>query len=250
MRDRICTVKEIEKTGNDMYSLWLQTKHFGTLPGNFAMLEIPGHTLRRPLAIASMEKDYLRFVFKIAGNGTKELAKLQKGTNIRVLAPLGNSFPVTESKKRPVLVGGGTGSVSIFALAKFFKKLKKKPVIIIGAKSKKYLPLKDEFSRFGELLISTDDGSCGKQCNTAQLFSEVAESNPDIIVYTCGPHAMMEAIHTIASKRALESYSSVEERMACGVGACVGCVVKTKDGLKRVCKDGPVFNSYDLFGQG
>lgn len=248
MQDRICTIKKIEKSGHDMFSLWLETKPFKFLPGQFAMVEIIGHSLRRPFAIASFEKDRLRFIFKIIGEGTKDLSKLKNGTKIKILAPLGNSFPVN-SKKRPVLVGGGTGAVSIFSLAKYFYKNKIKPIIIIGARNEKLLPLKNEFSKLGKLLISTDDGSCGEQCNTAVLFENLIKKEKNIVVYSCGPHPMMEAIHNIASIHSIESYVSMEERMACGIGACVGCVVKTKDGLKRVCKDGPVFNSNDIFGE-
>lgn len=248
MQDRNCIVSKIKKTGKDMFSIWLKTKPFNYLPGQFAMIEIPGHTLRRPLAIACAEKNLYRFIFKINGSGTKELSELKINTTIRMLAPLGNSFPVSSSGKKLILIGGGTGSIAIFSFAKYLNKLKKKPIIIIGAKNKKELPLKEEFSKLGKLMVATDDGSCGKKCNTAHLLNKlITDSN--VVIYSCGPHGMLKAVHDIAKINSLESYASVEERMACGIGACVGCVVRTKDGLKKVCKDGPVFSSYDLFGE-
>jgi dihydroorotate dehydrogenase electron transfer subunit len=248
MKDMDCTVRKLEKISHDMYSLTLNSVNFKTLPGQFAMLKVPGHTLRRPLAIVSMGKNVLQFAFKVIGSGTKDLTMLKPGDAVKVLAPLGKAFPIIKSKKRPVLIGGGTGSICIYALAKFLKAGGKRPYIIIGAKSERDLPLKKEFSALGKLLISTDDGSCGEKCTTAFIFSQLIKSEKDIIVYSCGPLGMLKAVHDIVSPLQIESYCSVEEKMACGVGACVGCVVKTPNGLKRVCKDGPVFSSYELFG--
>ncbi len=212
-------------------------------PGQFAHILLPGRTLRRPISIcdANPERGTLRLVFQIRGSGTAQLADYQKEQWLDVLAPLGNGFKLEDKNKKAVFVGGGIGVPPLLAAAKFYGE---NATVALGFRNKKAVILEDDFKKTGaDVRIATDDGSYGYHGLVIDL---IKDENPDII-YACGPTPMLKAVAKFAEEKGIECQISLEERMACGIGACLGCAVKLKDedGNEyngHVCKDGPVFD--------
>lgn len=231
-------VKIIDKTflTKDIVSMSLELKkEIEIMPGQFLMLEVPHHSLRRPFVIADKEKNIIKIIFKIKGEGTFNLSKLSLNTELMCLMPLGSFFPIIKDKT-PVLVAGGIGIVSLIYLYKFLKN----NTLIFGASSKEFLIHKNLFSK---LLVCTDDGSEGVKCNTVDLLKSFLEKDKKYVIYGCGPNAMLKELSVFTKEKNIETYLSLEERMGCGVGACLACAIKTTEGIKRVCKEGPIFNS-------
>jgi dihydroorotate dehydrogenase electron transfer subunit len=244
IKDLAGKVKRSKLIGKDTVSMWVEMPVIKFDAGQFAMLECPGFPLRRPFVIADSDKNSLRFIFKIKGKGTAFLSNLSAGTDIKVLAPLGNSFPAHNKKTVPLLLGGGVGIVTMLPLAKKLHSLGAEPRILLGADTKNSLALAEELEYYGEVALCTDDGSLGLKCNVVELAGKYIKKRPgDYIIYACGPTPMLKSLSAFSKKEGLKCYVSIEEKMACGVGACVCCVVKTAEGMKRVCKDGPVFEA-------
>ncbi len=212
-------------------------------PGQFAHILLPGRTLRRPISICDTnpERGTLRLVFQIRGSGTAQLADYQKEQWLDVLAPLGNGFKLEDKNKKAVFVGGGIGVPPLLAAAKFYGE---NATVALGFRNKTAVILEDDFKKTGaDVRIATDDGSYGYHGLVIDL---IKDENPDII-YACGPTPMLKAVAKFAEEKGIECQISLEERMACGIGACLGCAVKLKDedGNEyngHVCKDGPVFD--------
>ncbi len=212
-------------------------------PGQFAHIYLPGHTLRRPISICGIDekKGTLRFVFQIRGQGTEELARFAAGENLNILAPLGKGFPLELSRKT-LLVGGGIGVPPLLGVA---EQLKENAVAVLGFRSREAVILEEDFQKAGaKVLVATDDGSYGFH----GLVTEMTEKEEFDAVYACGPLPMLRAAAALAEARAVPCFLSLEERMACGIGACLGCAVALRDGEGRqyyghVCKDGPVFDA-------
>lgn len=244
IKDQSATIVSTELLTKDTVSIWVKVPCADFKAGQFAMLECPSLSLRRPFVIADGKTNELRFVFKIRGKGTDLLSKLKIGTQIKVLAPLGNFFsPPFDTNITPLLVGGGLGTVTLLPLAKYLHSLGFKNKILLGAGTEPSFILLDELKKYGELVLCTDDGTCGTKCNVAELATKYIEKNPaSYNIYACGPNPMLNCISKYCVQKNIKVYVSMEEKMACGVGACVCCVVKTKEGLKRVCKDGPIFD--------
>ena len=196
----------------------------------------------------SEKKDALRIVYRIAGQGTTEFSGYQAGDEIAILGTLGNGFPVeaTEGKK-VFLMGGGIGVPPILELA---KQLTCEKQIVVGYRDE-HTFLKEQFEANGSLYISTEDGSVGTKGN---VMNAIAENNLTAdIIFACGPTPMLRAIKNYAEENGIECYISLEERMACGIGACLACTCKSKEkdhhtnvNNKRICKDGPVFLSTEV----
>lgn len=210
--------------------------------GQFAHIKVSGRTLRRPISICEIDKaaGTLRFVFQVRGAGTEELASAKEGDFLDVLAPLGNGFPLVEKGKRVLLIGGGIGVPPLLSLADYYSE---NSVSALGFRTKSWVILEDDFKRTGtKQLLATDDGTYGEQGFVTDL---VSEEDFDVI-YSCGPLPMLKNVAKLAKERDVPCYVSLEERMACGVGACLGCAVKIVDeGEEKylhVCKDGPVFD--------
>lgn len=212
-------------------------------PGQFAHILLPGRTLRRPISICDVNKERgtLRLVFQIRGAGTAQMAELQVGTFMDVLAPLGNGFKLEDSSKKAVFVGGGIGVPPLLAAAKFYGE---NATVALGFRNKKFVILEDDFKAAGaDVRVATDDGSYGYNGLVIDL---IKDESPDII-YACGPTPMLKAVAKFAEEKGIECQISLEERMACGIGACLGCAVKLKNENGEeynghVCKDGPVFD--------
>lgn len=218
-------------------------------PGNFAEVEIPNAAdvfLRRPLSILDVdhENNSLSFYIKVIGKGTQKLGSYNDGESISVIYPLGNSF--SEKKRAKVLiVGGGSGIAPFILLARELKKKSTEVTFLFGARSKKEIVLSKEFEKYGNILVTTEDGSLGEKGLVTQHSVFKGELDFDMI-YTCGPDPMMKAIAKIAQDRGIECEASLENMMACGFGACLCCVTETTTGNRCVCTEGPVFNVNEL----
>lgn len=200
--------------------------------------------LSRPISICEINKDKgsLRLVFQIVGKGTKLFSKLKKGDRIRLLGPCGNGYTLCEG--RNILVGGGIG---VPPLLETCKELKGDKIVVLGFRSGSFLA--EEFEKLGaKVYITTDDGSKGFKGNVVDLLR--SENITGDMIYSCGPKVMLKFLSMYAEEKGIKCQVSMEERMACGIGACVGCVVKIKDKegwtYKKVCKDGPVFDSREV----
>lgn len=209
--------------------------------GQFYMLGVSSTydpLLKRPFSFFRQDQ----ILYRLKGKGTLLMKGLKKGDILDMIGPLGNSYPLPSQNHTPLIVAGGIGIASLFPL---IESLKKKAVVIYGARTKSHLLMLNELRAYAkELILCTDDGSLGKKATVVEMLSEFSKSN--YLIYSCGPREMLEAISEIALKRKIKGYISLETPMACGVGACLGCAVKTKSGYKRVCKEGPIFRIEDL----
>ncbi len=209
-------------------------------PGQFAQVRLPGHSLRRPISLCGIDPDRgeLRLVFQIRGQGTAELARYQTGDKLEILAPLGQGFPIDRSKKT-LLIGGGIGVPPLLAAA---KALGSQAVAVLGFRNQEAVILEEDFRETGaKTLVATDDGSYGHH----GMVTELAAGEDFDVLFACGPEPMLKAAQSLAESRGAKGYLSLEQRMACGVGACLGCAVELRDQAGQpyyghVCKDGPV----------
>lgn len=220
------------------------------LPGQFVQVKVPGaeHTfLRRPISVNNVLDGQLWLLVRRAGEGTAKLMSLPVGTVVNVLAPLGNSFELPETtSQRALLIGGGVGIAPMLYLGREMAFRGHKPAFLIGARSKDDILEADLLNRYGDVHISTDDGSAGE--HGLVTTNSVLDNDWDVI-YCCGPAPMMKAVAAIARKRNIKCFVSLENMMACGLGACLCCVEKTVRGNVCVCTEGPVFNINELTWQ-
>lgn len=205
--------------------------------------------LKRPFSIHRMTGQHIQFLYRVTGRGTSLLCGRKKGDVLDVLGPLGNSFPNPLTHDRPVLVAGGVGIAPIFALAESIKK--KRPLLFYGARSRKDILCLEELKALGiEPVITTDDGTLGEKGYITEALEKFLGSDPSLgkrcRVYACGPGPMLAALASLAQRSRLSGYVALEQRMACGLGTCLGCVVNTTEGYKRVCKEGPVFRINEI----
>ncbi|MEW6570248.1 MAG: dihydroorotate dehydrogenase electron transfer subunit [Nitrospirota bacterium] len=220
-------------------------------PGQFYMIEV-SHTydplLKRPFSYLRRRVAELQFLYAVRGRGTSLMKKFKEGMVINMIGPLGRGYPRPRKDCMPLLVAGGTGIAPIFSLA---EELPRKAYILHGAKCRDELILMDELMGLGmESFLCTDDGSFGVKGTVADalydfLMHKASPSN-HYVIFACGPRQMLEAVARVASEKGIRGYASLEENMACGFGACLGCAVKTIHGYKRVCKEGPVFPIEDI----
>jgi dihydroorotate dehydrogenase electron transfer subunit len=217
-------------------------------PGQFCMLKVTGAYLRRPLSVYSVSGTRVEFLYKMIGRGTELLAGLCTGAVVEVLGPLGNGYPQKKyDNKFPVLVAGGTGIASLNFLA---ETLRHKGLLFYGARNRMELVCLDNFRKLGwQMELATDDGSTGYKGIVTNLLENylAGKESSEIVIFACGPHAMLKKTAEIAKDYEIKGFVSLEEKMACGVGNCQGCAVKSGDTYKMVCKDGPVFEIEEIF---
>ena len=244
-------ISEIKWLNYTTYILVLKSAESvsGVKPGNFAEIKIPHAPdvfLRRPFSVldTDQEKNTLSFYIKIVGKGTKQLGNLTPGNKINVIYPLGNSFSVNGAKNA-LLVGGGSGIAPFLLLGRTLKKQGVKVTFLLGARTKEDVLLTEEFEKLGTVLVTTEDGSSGQPglVTHHSVFTGEFDFNK---IYTCGPNPMMKAVAKIAEEKGITCEASLENMMACGFGACLCCVTETIHGNKRVCTEGPVFNTKEL----
>lgn len=249
MKQRI-VVTENEELSKDIYSMWIQAEELAlkAKPGQFVSLYCRDGSklLPRPISICEIDKQQgrVRLVYRVTGQGTMEFAGLKPQDDIEIMGPLGNGF--TLEGKKALLIGGGIGIPPMLELA---KQLKGEKQVVLGYRDITFLDR--EFSPYGKVYIATEDGSTGTKGN---VLDAIRENQLDAdIIYACGPTPMLRGIRDYALENGIICQLSLEERMACGIGACLGCVCKTSavdhhSNVKnaRVCKDGPVFYANEV----
>lgn len=237
-----------------IYDMWIETTlATDAKPGQFICVypKNASTLLPRPISICEIREDKraLRIVYRVAGKGTAEFCEYTAGMEIAVMGPLGNGFPLdaSDENKTVFLMGGGIGVPPMLELAKQLAGNKK---IIVGYRDAE-LFLKEDLEKYGEVYIATEDGSVGTKGNVMNAIEENG-LKPDVI-FACGPMPMLRAIKQYAEGQQVDAFISLEERMACGVGACLGCVCKTKEvnhhshvNNARICTDGPVFEAKEV----
>lgn len=215
--------------------------------GQFAHVYVPGKSLRRPISVCDASQNVLRLVYQVKGEGTKIMSKMQAGSDVDVLVPLGNGFKI-EQDRRYCLIGGGIGAPPMLYTAKQCDN----PLIITGFRNESLVVLQDDFKSVGETLLCTDDGSAGRKGFVTDLLREKIDEIDEVCA--CGPTPMLKAVAAVCAEFNKPCQISLEERMGCGVGACLVCAVKVrKNGeeiMQHVCKNGPVFNAEEVVFNG
>ena len=243
--DEMAVIIRQEKIGTGIYSMWIRTEQVAehAKAGQFVSVYCNdgSRLLPRPISICEIDKEEktLRLVYRVAGKGTGEFSAMKTGETLHIVGPLGNGFPKKE--KKAFLIGGGIGIPPMLQLA---KELDCEKQIVLGYRDELFLL--DEFQKQGEVYLATEDGSAGTKGNVLDAIR--ANALTADVIYACGPTPMLRALKTYAAENGIECWISMEERMACGIGACLACVCKSKEkdahsnvNNKRICKEGPVF---------
>ena len=249
----IAKVISQESIATGVYSMWIQTKDIAAeaVAGQFISVYCKdgAKLLPRPISICEVNKEEgtLRIVYRVVGGGTTEMSGYVSGDDIDILGPLGNGFMQREGKKA-ILIGGGIGIPPMVQLGKELKNIVKVQTV---AGYRDELFLTDELEKNGDVYIATEDGSTGTKGTVIDAIKACAVTGDEI--YACGPTPMLRAIKEYALANDIECQISLEEKMACGIGACLGCVCKSKEkdhhtnvNNKRICKDGPVFLAQEV----
>lgn len=252
--EQMCTIVEVSKLNEYAYSFTLEVGEMvtkeGLRAGQFLHIQCgEGHLLRRPISVClCMEDaphDTARIVFEVRGEGTHWLAQRQVGDKLNVLGPLGNGFQITP-EDRLLLVGGGIGVPPLLGQAAYTAK---KATAVLGFRSADRAMLVKDYQNYcKEVYLCSDDGSMGRHGFVDAQLRDILEKDKDFtVVLACGPKPMLKNVAKVAVEYGVPCQVSLEERMACGVGACLGCAVQMADGtMKHVCKDGPVFDAKEV----
>ncbi len=255
-RKEIATVISQEQIASDVYSMWLQTEQIAAKakPGQFISLYCADKSrlLPRPISLCEIdaENGRLRIVYRTVGKGTEEFSHLSTGDQIEILGPLGNGFPLEEAHgKRVLLMGGGIGIPPMLETA---KQLDAQKMVVSGYRDELFLT--EDFADAAELYLAVEHPGEGVICTTGNVLDAVRENELEAdVIFACGPTPMLRAIKSYALEKGIPCWISMEEKMACGIGACLACVCQSKevDGHshvhnKRICKDGPVFLSTEV----
>ncbi len=264
MKQNTFTILSNDALTANVFSMWLQGDTTGIRAGQFVNIEVPNWYLRRPISVCEIAPSNsphkgensehgsiippvggtgrgpcLRLVYKVVGTGTKDLSLLQAGEKLNVLTCLGNGYDLSKAGEHPLLVGGGIGVPPLLQLAKDLRAAGKEVTVVLGFNTAAEVILEEEFIALGcDVHICTMDGSYGTQGLVTDILPAKAT-----YFYTCGPIPMLKALYKVLS---IDGEFSLEERMGCGFGACMGCTLETRSGHKRVCKEGPVFPKAEL----
>ena len=274
MKQLDCEILENKKISADFYRMRIGSSYLAAniAPGQFIEVRTSDSFepfLRRPFSAHRILNSSVELLYEVVGKSTKEISSKKAGERLDVIGPLGNGFKINKSQShkvtrsqvrngRAILIAGGVGVAPLLALAeelaysveRIGHRKKIKTYVLIGAKSKSHILCESDFKKIGcEVLVSTEDGSKGKRGLITDVLKDLiyAKRYPlNATIYTCGPVGMLKAVARIAKDKEAHCQVSLEERMACGVGVCLGCPVKTVSGYKMVCKDGPVFNAEEI----
>ena len=248
----LCPIVKKEQLNKTTFSFTVASKTAvqSMKPGQFANILVQGKTLRRPISICgfSRDKGLIRFVFEIRGEGTAIMSQMREGQSMDILAPLGNGFTI-DPREKAVFVGGGIGVPPLLGASAPYGA---NATVLLGFRSKDAVILADEFkANRAAVRIATDDGSLGHHGFVTQLLAQRLDESPCDAIYACGPKPMLRLTAAEAEKRGVRCMVSLEERMGCGVGACLVCACRTKDAdgneqYLHVCKNGPVFNAQEV----
>ena len=246
-------ITKAECLADGVYSMVLKTEVIAgkAKPGQFVSLYSGdgSRLLPRPISICEIDGTYIRLVYRVAGKGTQGFSKLKAGDTITVQGPLGNGYDVKApyAGKKAIIFGGGIGIPPMLELA---KQLHCEKDILLGYRDNQTF-LADEFAKYGNVTIASEDGSVGVKGNVLDAVKQCGITGQ--VIYACGPTPMLKAIKSFALDNDIECFISLEEKMACGIGACLACVCQTKDiddhskvHNARVCKEGPVFNAREV----
>lgn len=248
---QLCVLLDKQELAPGVYDFWVKRDSFANSaqPGQFAHLLVPGKTLRRPISICDVDKvrGAMRLVFEVRGEGTELLSRFQPGDRLDILAPLGHGFTLGSPDQKAVFVGGGIGVPPLLYAARRYGN---NATVILGFRNKDAVILKQDFEDAGcRVIVTTDDGSFGIHGLVTGCLEEELCRQVDT-VYACGPTPMLKAVAAQAELKNIPCQVSLEERMGCGVGACLVCACKIKaegnEKFRHVCKDGPVFDAKEV----
>ena len=244
MKDYLAIIIKNEKIAENIHAVTFDMgEPVKVRAGQFGNISVGGtHLLRRPIAVCKAEGNLVTFCYQIKGEGTQKLKTMEAGTKVNVLMPLGNGFFVEDTESKVALVGGGVGVFPLISVLREYGKTKEISAYI-GYRNKGAVCGVEEFEKAAKFVAVTDDGSYGEKMNAVQAFeADLKAGNSPDVVLACGPTPMLKALKAVTEKEGLTCYVSLEERMGCGIGACLVCVCDLTNGAKaRVCKDGPVF---------
>lgn len=248
MKQTILEIQSNEQIAKNVYRMQLCGDTAGILPGQFVNIRVQGQFLRRPISVCDVTevkgerleaKGMLTIIYKVVGVGTEAMSHLPVGTQLDVLTVLGNGYDLSKAGNAPLLVGGGVGVPPMYMLARQLREIGKNVRVILGFNTKDEVFYEEEFRALGcDVTVTTVDGSHG-----VKGFVTNALDGQQSYYYTCGPLPMIKALIQAAGTN---GEVSMEERMGCGFGACMGCTIQTTQGPKRVCKEGPVFAASEL----
>ena len=236
MRTEQAVIRDNRSIAPDVYAMVLDcTMSEEVKCGQFVQVEVPGFFLRRPISVCECNDGTMTLVYRIAGGGTAAMSRMKAGDSISVFGPLGNGFPLL--KKDALLIGGGVGVPPLVQTAKAYRSLGMNVTVCLGFADAESAILTERFAKLGcRVITATMDGSLGTKGTVIDALREAGIE--DAFVLACGPMPMLKAV----TENFREGYISLEERMACGMGACMGCVIPDQEGnAMRICKDGPVF---------
>ena len=245
-------IVEKKASAKDTFDITVKCPHIAkeAQPGQFAQVMAEGFFLRRPISICEInkEKGTIRLVFQVRGKGTEEISSLNVGDMVDIIAPLGKGFKVLPEGKKCICIGGGIGTPPMLGIAEEYGE---NATVISGFRSANAVILQEDFVKIGaKTILCTDDGTQGRKGFVTDALSDLLKEEKPDIVYACGPMVMLKGITKICKEAGIYCQVSLEQRMACGVGACLVCVCRTvKDGEEfnsHVCKDGPVFDSEEV----
>lgn len=239
MKQLTFEIKTNEQIAKNVYRMQLGGDTAGILPGQFVNIRVEGQFLRRPISVCNINNGVLTIIYKVVGVGTEAMSRLPIGTQLDVLTVLGNGYDLSKAGDAPLLVGGGVGVPPMYMLARQLREMGKAVRVILGFNTKDEVFYEEEFRALGcDVTVTTVDGSHG-----VKGFVTNALDGQQSYYYTCGPLPMIKALLQAAGTH---GEVSMEERMGCGFGACMGCTIQTTQGPKRVCKEGPVFPANEL----
>lgn len=239
MKDLLFEIKENTSLTSSVYKMVLKGDTSNIRPGQFVDILLPKRYLRRPISVCDVSGDELTLVYKVVGKGTDDMSKMSESESLQIMTELGNGYDLSLSGEKPLLIGGGVGVPPLYLLAKKLKEEGKKVNVILGFNTKEELFYEEEFKALGcDVTVTTVDGTYGTK-------GFVTNALPDnySYVYTCGPLPMLKAVY---NNTPVSGQYSFEQRMGCGFGACMGCTTKTKNGYKRICKEGPVLYKEEI----
>jgi len=256
----IANIEQNVQIAPDIYLMEIRSHEVAqnAMPGQFLHVRCSDSLsplLRRPISIADADKKTgsIKIIYRVVGQGTQLLCRKRPGDSLDIIGPLGRGFPMPDEGKTSIIIGGGIGAAPLLYLAKTLAREAKGPLpkVILGFETKQEVFGIDFLEALGiKAEICTDDGSLGQRCFPTALLKECLQEyqhKSNLILYACGPKAMLASIKDMAAAEKLTAYFSLEERMGCGMGACLGCPVKSSQGgYKKVCKDGPVFEAGEI----
>lgn len=258
MKEVTFVIESNEALTENVYRMRLRGDIEGIRAGQFVNIQLPGLFLRRPISVCEVAEDVLTIIYKVVGHGTDLMAGMAAGTTLDILTGLGNGYDLSLAGESPLLVGGGVGVPPMYQLASLLsqsdilspqgERKKCKVTVVLGFNTKSEVFYEQEFKNLGcDVVVTTVDGSYGeKGFVTDWIQKHDAQCAPEdrfTYFYACGPLPMLKAL---CAATTTDGDVSLEERMGCGFGICVGCTTKTKNGQKRVCKEGPVFKKSEV----